>query len=113
MTLGYFVSAIVGVIGYSVYIPVYGMWAAAWVTFATECIIAVLTFAVVARTSRHLPNLTTFGRAAFASFIMGLGIVFIPLPNVIVTILVGITVYATTLTLVGGPSPKRLIKLFV
>lgn len=113
MTLGYLLSAIVGVVGYSIYIPIYGMWAAAWVTFATEVLIAVLTFAVVAKTSGHLPKMLTFARATIASILMGLAIYFIPIAHVIGSIVMGIVVYAVALTLVGGPSPKKLVKLFV
>jgi O-antigen/teichoic acid export membrane protein len=113
MTWAYLFVAVVATVLYVVYIPVYGAWAAAWVTVVAESLIGLLTFAVVTSVSKTLPSLRMFVRASLATALMAGAILILPLPHVILQILAGILVYALALTALGGPSPRSLFKLFL
>lgn len=112
MTFSYLFVAIIAVLGYVLYVPRYGAWAAAWVTLLSEAIIAFLTFVVVTRATKIMPGLKMFSRAILASIIMGFAIYFTPVPHVLLEVLYGIVVYGVVVVLLGGPSPRTLIRLF-
>jgi O-antigen/teichoic acid export membrane protein len=97
MTLGYIAVAVVAIAGYLWLIPDYGMWGAVWVTLVSEALIAALTFMVVYKTSRALPNLLVTIKALVAAGIMSLALRIVPEVHVVVTILVGALVYTTIL----------------
>lgn len=113
MTLGYLFVAIVTVTGYLTFIPKYGIWAAAWWTLIAEIMIGLITFAVVARVTRFVPNLNMFVRASFASIVMLICLLLLPAWHVLVLIAVGSVVYYITLAAVGGPKLKDAVKLFL
>ena len=112
MTFAYALVAVFAITGYVIYIPKYGAWAAAWVTLGSELFITILAYLVVTRASRAHTNLTMFARALAASIVMTAAIVFIPSPNVFITMVGGIVVYVAALTAFGGPQPKDVMLLF-
>ena len=113
MTLGYMVVAALALAGYIIYIPLDGVWAAAWVTLISEVLIMILTFAVVTKTTRSLPNIRMFARAVFASVVMAGALILIPLPHAVLSALLGILVYMFAIMAMGGPNPKSLMRLFL
>ena len=112
MTWAYAVVAVFAIAGYVIYIPKYGAWAAAWVTLGSELFIAVLAYLVVTRASKASTSLKMFLRALAASAVMTAAIVYIPSPNVFLTMFGGIVVYIAALTAFGGPQPKDVMLLF-
>ncbi|MBI4435127.1 polysaccharide biosynthesis C-terminal domain-containing protein, partial [Candidatus Uhrbacteria bacterium] len=110
MTWGYVFVAIVAVVGYRLYIPVYGMWGAVWVTLASEALIAGLTFLVVYRTSRALPSLRVLLKALAASGIMYLALVGLDVP-VLIDLLVGGLVYGATIITLKAVSIRQITSL--
>lgn len=112
MTFAYAIVAAFAIAGYVLYIPKYGAWAAAWVTLGSELFIAILAYLVVTRTSQAKTSLTMFARALAASGVMTAAILFIPSPNIFLTMFGGIVVYIAALTAFGGPKPKDVMLLF-
>ncbi|MFH1767281.1 MAG: flippase [Patescibacteria group bacterium] len=112
MVLAYFAVAIITVIGYLIYIPQYGMWAAAWWTLISEILIGLISFIVVWRVSSFLPQVGQLLRALIASLIMYFVLMVMPEIQVLLQILFGAAVYAAVLIMIGGPQPKDIFNLF-
>lgn len=110
---GYFFVAVCATVGYVLFIPNYGILAAAWVTLVSEVLIAVITAVVVLATSKATLSPRLFLAALAASLVMYLGLMFVPFPHVILSVAFGIAVYAVFLPLFGGPSPRTLSKLIL
>lgn len=66
----YIWTAILALIGYVVFIPVYGLWAAAWLTVASELVILLGNVLVVVRRSGMRINWSISMKALVASVIM-------------------------------------------
>ena len=113
MTLGYLFVAIVTIIGYLLFIPEYGIWAAAWWTLIAEALIGILTFIVVVRASGYRPKFIMAIKSIFASLIMYAGLTFLPDWHVLILITLGCFIYYIALTAVGGPKIKEALKLFL
>ncbi|MBU0614422.1 flippase [Patescibacteria group bacterium] len=113
MTFGYLAVAVITIAGYIIFIPSYGMWAAAWWTLIAETLIGLLTFAVVAKTSGYLPKVKMALKAALAAFAMFLLLQILPEWNVLIVIAIGAAAYYVALALLGGPNPKQIKQLFL
>lgn len=113
MILGYAFTAALSVVGYLILIPRAGALGAAWVTLVSEVLIGLLTAGVVFATSRVAIALTPSIRALGASIIMFVGLLLVPLPHVLLSISWGIVVYFAALSLFGGPSPRKIVRLFL
>jgi len=107
----YAITAIVAVICYFLLIPSYGMWAAAWVTVASETIVGIGSLIV---TRKLVPvgykiKVTLASIAAAGVMAGGIWFVrdaFLPIPVVIAVIL-----YALSLLLFGGVSKETLSEI--
>lgn len=113
MTFGYLAVAIFTVIGYVVFIPQYGMWAAAWMTLFSETLIGLLTFVVVWRVSHYLPSLKMLSKAVLASIIMFIVLKILSDLHIAILLPLSMIVYAIALTALGGPKPKEVLNLFL
>ncbi|HUT22490.1 MAG TPA: flippase [Candidatus Bipolaricaulota bacterium] len=112
MIWGYLATAIVALIGYFVFIPQYGYWAAAAFTVASEVMIMILTGIVVYRAVKFFPSLVNFGKSLVAAGIMAGVIYFLRDLNVIWLILIGMAVYFSLLA-VFGVIKKETVKEMV
>lgn len=105
----YIITAIITLIGYALFIPEYGMWAAAGLTVFSESIVALGSTIATIRTSRtsiHLwPLLKVFGSAG----IMYLAVLPLRELPLLIPILVGGIVY-TILILLSGVISNATIK---
>ena len=97
MTWGYVGVAIIAIAGYLWLIPDYGMYGAIWVTLVSEGLIALITYLVVRNVTGIRMNLTVTLKAIIASLLMAAAIMVIPLPHVILTVTLGVIVYAMAL----------------
>ena len=113
MTLGYLAVAVLTVAGYIYFIPIHGMWAAAWLTLFSEALIGALTFVVVWRVSRYFPSLKMLSKAILASVVMFIVLVILPNVHVLLLIPLAMIIYVAALTALGGPKPKEVINLFL
>ncbi|MBP9828214.1 oligosaccharide flippase family protein [Patescibacteria group bacterium] len=113
MVLGYLVVALLSIIGYITFIPTYGAWAAALVTLVSEVLITAIAFTYVTKTTGSLPKIGMALRALIATITMSTAIFFLPMPNPIMSVALGVIVYGCTLILVGGPKPRDIKLLFL
>lgn len=114
MIWGYLSVAVVSLVLYIIFIPIYGYWAAATFTFLSEFAIAIITAVLVTRTIKFFPSLIIFGKALMAAGIMA-GILYLLRDlNVVLLILIAMAVYFTLLILfraVKKETVKELISL--
>jgi len=111
MTWGYAITAMVAIIGYFIFIPRYGMWGAAGVTCFSEFLIAALTFVVVSRVSKTLPNLMVAAKATLAGLVMYFILSTLPTWPVLITISLGAIIYGIIIVAIGGINLKEIKSL--
>ena len=111
MTWGYAVVAVFTIAGYLLFIPEYGMWAAAWMTLFSEALIGTLTAIVVMRTSGYRPRFGQFGRGVLATIVMTLVLMYLPTQNALLLLPAGIFAYGVALPLIGGPGPRDIVAM--
>jgi O-antigen/teichoic acid export membrane protein len=104
----YIAVALAAVAGYFLFIPIYGMWAAAWLTVASEVLVGIGSLVVA---NKAVP--TEFKpRALLASFVATIlmSIVIWPLRDTLVAIpvLVGAIVYSISMIALGGVKRETL-----
>lgn len=101
-------TAIIALIGYFMLIPVYGMWAAAWITVASEIIVGtgslIVTQKLVDVGYRAKVTLASIG----ASLLMAGAVYLLRDQMILVPIVAAILVYSLGLFLFGGVSKEAL-----
>ena len=112
MIWGYAGVAVISIIGYLWLIPPYGMWGAVWVTLVSEGLIALLTFLMVYKVTRAIPNLLTTLKALLASGVMYYFLISITTINVLIDITFGALVYFGVMLLIRGIRPNEIKALF-
>ncbi|MBI2473450.1 flippase [Candidatus Uhrbacteria bacterium] len=110
MTLGYIFVAIISVGGYLWLIPEYGMWGGVWVTLVSEGLIALITFGVVYRSSKALPNPTVFLKSLIASLIMYAVLSQMHVP-VMIDLVTGAVLYSGSLLILKAITIKEIKSL--
>lgn len=113
MTWGYLAVAVVTVAGYLIFIPRFGIWAAAWWTLISELLITLVTMAVVIRVSRFRPKWKIMSIAALAALVMYLSLLIVPSVHVLAQIALGAVIYSIALIALGGPRPRAVLDLFL
>lgn len=113
MTWGYLAVAVLTVAGYLIFIPRHGMWAAAWLTLASEALITTVTLIVVMKVSSFRPKMKIPAIATLAAAIMFTGLYIFPITNVLIEIILGALIYTVSLVALGGPRPTDVAKLFL
>ncbi len=108
MLPSYFVVAVVTVILYIIFIPPYGMWAAAWLTVFSETAIALAATWFAYRSAPNIFSLITIAKIFLASLIMGLAILplrdlWLPIP-----IVSGMVIYAVMIFVTGAISKETV-----
>ncbi|MDF1497642.1 MAG: flippase [Patescibacteria group bacterium] len=108
MLPSYFVVAVVTVILYIIFIPPYGMWAAAWLTVFSETAIALAATWFAYRSAPNIFSLMTIAKIVFASLVMGLAIM--PLRNLWlpIPIISGMAIYAVMIFVTGAISKETV-----
>lgn len=112
MTFAYAFVAILTIAGYAIFIPRFGMWAAAGMSLFAETLIAAIATAVVIHTTKWSPDLGIFGKSIIASLFMSLGLYILYDQSALISVPVGTVTYIAILAALGGPSPKSLLRLF-
>jgi len=104
MLFGFFIVAVISVVGYLVFIPTYSYWAAAIITVISEVLILIISAAVVFSHTKHGLSLSVFGRSLAASILMG-GLILTAeslSQNLIWLLLVGAVAYSLLIFALGG-----------
>jgi len=104
----YIVVAVLAVAGYVTLIPVYGMWAGAWLTVASETAVAVAATWIALKASPRGFAWNVLLKSLFASAVMALAILpvrdlWLPIP-----ILTGMIVYTVLVVVTGAISKGTL-----
>ena len=102
MLYGYAAVAILTLIGYFYFIPLYGITGAAWMTVFSETAIAIITFATTYYFTRAAPNLHVFFKACLASAMMFGCLQLLPGMHVLFEISIGALIYLITIFLLKG-----------
>lgn len=112
MTFAYATVATLTLIGYAIFIPRFGMWAAAAMSLFAESLIGIIAATVVIRHTKWKPDMKIFTKCLGASLVMAFGLYAVRDMNALISVPIGTILYITTLAAVGGPSPKSLLRLF-
>lgn len=112
MTWAYAFVATVTIAGYAIFIPNYGMWAAAAMSLVAETLIGIIAAVVVLRATKWRPNLRLTAKTLLASIVMSLVLFTVRDVTAWISVPVGIAVYIAALAALGGPSPKSLLRIF-
>ncbi|MFZ5363887.1 MAG: flippase [Patescibacteria group bacterium] len=111
MIWGYALVALLSLAGYIIFIPLYTYWAAAWITFFSEGVIALLTFYVVWKNTRLVPSGKVLGKSILASLFMCATIYFLINMNLLFLIVFGAIVYFVVLYLLRGYSKETITEI--
>jgi len=108
----YGTDAVLSVIGYFVFIPIYGVTGAIGVTIFSEVYAGLLLMALVIRYSKVFPPMLTFGKILLASVIMATGISLLPPLPFAVSVLIGIVIYAVMAIILRIVKKETLVEIF-
>ncbi|MFA6018161.1 MAG: oligosaccharide flippase family protein [Patescibacteria group bacterium] len=112
MTWAYAFVATLTIIGYAIFIPNYGMWAAAGMSLFAETLIGTIAAIVVLRATKWKPHLGITGKAFLASIGMSGILFFVRDTPAWIMVPLGTATYVAFLAALGGPSPKSLLRIF-
>lgn len=104
----YLVDAVLSLIGYFIFIPRFGAYAAAWVTVFSEAFIMIITYVVVIQTSRVWPKLSVTFKSLVASLVMAGVIVVLQSFNFILIFLAAVLIYFLVLFLLRGITQEMI-----
>jgi O-antigen/teichoic acid export membrane protein len=108
MLLGFGASAILTLIGYSVFIPRYSYFGAAWMTVFSEGLILLWSAGVVYKYSGFFPEFKSFKKSLSASIVMAWILWMLGIQNIILAIPVGAIIYFALLFAVNGINVKMI-----
>jgi O-antigen/teichoic acid export membrane protein len=111
MIWGYAAVAVISLLGYIILIPRYSFWAAAWITVFSEGAIALLTFLVVYKTTKFIPQGQILLRSIFASVVMSLAIIFFDRYNLLLVFILACVTYFVALYLVRGFDKEMVLEI--
>lgn len=107
----YIFDAIVSVILYLIFIPLYSYWAAAILTVFTELVIAASSYYVFHRNTDFRLNFKVAGKALLASLAMMVALLPLASQNLLIPVAVGIVVYFAVLFLIRGVSKEMVLEM--
>ncbi len=105
----YLANAVVILALYLILIPIYTYWAAAWLTVASETIMAVSAFYIIRKQSGLRLKNNIVSKSALASLIMMAVLYFINSQNLATQVIVGLIIYFWALYMFKGID-KKIIK---
>jgi O-antigen/teichoic acid export membrane protein len=108
-TIWIFLSdAVLTLIGYFIFIPLYGMHGAAWMTVFSELYAGILLFLTVRHYAQEKLRMKTLSKIIIASVIMGSLLVLFSTLHIIVLVIIGVVSYGVVLLAIGGISKETL-----
>lgn len=108
MMWGYAGTAILSLIAYIIFIPIYSYWAAAIITIISEFIILFLTYYIVLKTSKIKLELNILAKAIFSSCLMGGALYYLNIYSLLLNILIGGIIYFSMLILTKAISTNTI-----
>ncbi|MFZ2189416.1 MAG: flippase [Candidatus Magasanikiibacteriota bacterium] len=107
----YISDSIITLVGYLIFIPLYGMYGGAWMTVFSELYAGILLWFVIKKHTKEKLKLNTFGKIIFASLVMGITLLYLKQLNIIVLAIIGIVVYGLILILTKGISKQTISEI--
>ncbi|MBD3311346.1 MAG: oligosaccharide flippase family protein [Candidatus Magasanikbacteria bacterium] len=104
-------NAIITLIGYLIFIPLYGMYGAAWMTVFSELYAALFLYVTVRRYIKQKIQLKTLAKIILSSLCMAFAICQLINLNVILLTVIGMVVYGAVMFVIGGISKKTLMEI--
>ncbi|MDP2693026.1 MAG: flippase [bacterium] len=104
----YISNAVITLIGYLIFIPIYGIYGAAWMTVFSELYAGILLYFTIRHYSKERLHLKTTLKIVLASLVMSSSIKLFPSAPVILLVFTGIIVYSSVLILIGGVNIKTI-----
>ncbi|PLX26416.1 hypothetical protein C0581_04560 [Candidatus Parcubacteria bacterium] len=104
----YISNAFVTLVGYLIFIPLYGMYGAAWMTVFSEMYAGILLFFVIRYYVKENLSFKTFGKIITSGIFMGAALYLLQDLHVLLLILIGIVVYGLAILGTGAISKKTV-----
>lgn len=104
----YISDAVLTLAGYLIFIPMYGMIGAAWMTVFSELYAGILLFFAIRHYSKQHLQVATLAKIIFAAAVMGSVIFLLPQYHVLILVALGGVVYAGLLFGLGAVSKKTI-----
>jgi len=108
----YMSNAIITLIGYFIFIPMYGMWGAAGMTVFSELYAGLFLFLTIRHYIHLHLDFTTFAKVAFSALVMGAVLILLSKTSVLLLIPIGAIVYSIFLFGLGAVSKKTIKEIF-
>jgi len=107
----YAIAAITGLIGYLVFIPLYGPLGAAAITIVTEGLVSIIVFLLYLKYTKTRPSFKRWGGALLSCGVMALGLWLTQSWHYIIQILLAVVIYGMMLLLTKSISRAFLLDL--
>ena len=107
----YGLVAVISLILYGIFIPVYSYMAAAWLTTIGEVCILVITFMVVYKKTHFIPRFSMFGKSFISAILMAIALYPLRAFTLFIALPAGILVYGGVLYLIGGIKREVLVEI--
>ena len=104
----YITNAIITLIGYFIFIPIYGLYGAAWMTVFSEWFTGILLFLSIRKYSGVKLQLKTFLKIMIATVAMGYTIIIFRDLHVLTLVTLAIIIYGAVLVISGGVSRETI-----
>ncbi|MBU1177795.1 flippase [Patescibacteria group bacterium] len=111
MMWAYLFAAVIAIILNLLLIPKFTYYGAAWTTFITETLVAIITVTAVYKVSKIAPQLKVFGKATLAAGVMALVAFCLPNWHVLISIAIVTVVYFVCLFLFRGFSKEMVLEM--
>ena len=108
----YIAAAIVGLIGYFIFIPLYGVWGAVYVTIASESLATTILIILAIYYSKTRPYFRAFVKTIISCLIMSLVVYQFRTLPVLLNIAIGGIVYTLVSLALKTISPTTLKEVF-
>jgi len=107
----YILDAIISIILYLIFIPIFSYWAAAYITIITELIITLASYYILKKYTHITIDLQILPKVILASFMMSLFIWLLISQNLFTIIIVGMIVYFWSLYMFKGFSKAMVLDI--
>ena len=108
----YFLTTLIALVGYFIFIPLYSYWGAAWITVGVEFLMFVTLLWYFYKQTHILPRIGFLIKSFFSSLIMFFVLSLLKNLNLFILIGLGIVLYFSVLFLLKGISKEEIKKLF-
>ncbi len=108
----YISNSIITLIGYLIFIPMYGMYGAAWMTVFSELYAGILLWLTIRHYAKENLKLKTFSKIIFASLVMGGILLLLPQLHVVILAILGMIIYGLVLILTKAVSKETISEIF-